>query len=321
MTKLLNIIIVILALALIAVILYPQIQENRPKVVRFACDSSAACLPFLIGVDESLFVANKITPELVFYSDPELGLADLFAGKTDVGVFSWSTVLKHALTKNETLRVFMSEEYRQSLPVDAVVVPAKSKVTTMAGLAKQRFGYPRQLRDYIPVFLTNVGILPQNITLVEASLHELPAKLAAGELDAAWLIEPEICPLDTTQFRVLQAGALPKFVSAPFPGAAIGFAPSFFKQSKTLLVRLKIATDNAVAFAESKPEKAKLTLARYFPYCNDVCGNCRIPELQRLVEINKPAVSALATRLVVGGSLPSEIETQSLFVEPAKLTR
>jgi len=163
---------------LIAVILYPQIQENRPKVVRFACDSSAACLPFLVAVDETLFVNNKIKPELVFYSDPEQALADLFAGKTDVGVFPWSTVLKHALAKNETLKVFMSEDYRQSLPVDAVVVPAKSGITAVAGLARKRFGYPKQLRDYVPVFLTNVGILPQNITLVEASLHELPVKLA-----------------------------------------------------------------------------------------------------------------------------------------------
>jgi len=321
MTKLLNVAIVILALALIAVILYPQIQENRPKVVRFACDSSAACLPFLVAVDETLFVNNKIKPELVFYSDPEQALADLFAGKTDVGVFPWSTVLKHALAKNETLKVFMSEDYRQSLPVDAVVVPAKSGITAVAGLARKRFGYPKQLRDYVPVFLTNVGILPQNITLVEASLHELPVKLAAGQLDAAWLIEPELCPIDTTQYRVLQAGALPKYVSAPFPGAAVGFAPSFFKQSKTLLMRLKIATDAAVALAETKPDEAKLILARYFPYCKDQCGTCRIPEMQRLVEINKPAVSALATRLVVAGALPSEIETQTLFVEPSKLAR
>jgi len=110
-------------------------------------------------------------------------------------------------------------------------------------------------------------------------------------------------------------------VSAPFPGAAIGFAPSFFKHSKTLLMRLKIATDAAVAFAETKPDQAKLVLSRYFPFCNEQCGTCRIPELQRLVEVNKPAVSALATRLVVAGVLPSEIETQTFFVEPSKLTR
>lgn len=321
MTKLLNVVIVVLALALIAVIVYPQIQENRPRPVRFACDSSASCLPLLIGIEETLFVKNRIVPEIVWYSDPDKALADLFAGRADVGIFPWSTVLKHAATSSETLKVFLSEDFRQTLPVDAIVVPAKSKFKTVLDLKKKKLGYPPQLRDYIPLFYANLNIQPADRNALELPLSALVEQLRTGAIEAAWLLEPTICSLDSAQFRVLQAGALPMYVSSPFPGAAMGFSPATYKSGKLLLSRLKISTDAAVAMAESDVEGAKLVLGRYFPYCQEVCRSCRLPEMQRLVEINRPAVTALADRLAAAGALPAKVETQNVFAEPAKLTR
>jgi len=320
MTKLLNVIIVILALALIAVILYPQIQENRPKVVRFACDSSASCLPVLVGIEESLFVNNRIIPEIVWYSDPDKALGDLFAGNADIGIFPWSAVFKQMLA-GDTLKVFLSEDFRQTLPVDGIVVPVKSRLTAASDIKQRKLGYPPELRDYVLPFLVNLNIQPNDVTTMEFPLSSLVAQLREGAIDAAWLLEPIICSLDTLEFRVLQPGALAKYVSSPFPGAAMGFSPTYYKSSKVLLSRLKISTDAAVAMAESDVERAKLTLGKYFPYCDQVCGNCRIPEMQRLVEINKPAVQALADRLTGAGVLTDTVRTQDAFAEPAKLMR
>jgi ABC-type nitrate/sulfonate/bicarbonate transport system substrate-binding protein len=321
MTKLLNVIIIVLALALVAVILYPQIQENRPRQLRIACDSSVTCLPFLVGVEDSLFVQSKLIPELFFYSDPEQALADLFAGQYDIGVFPWSTVFKRMATHGETLRVFMDEEFRATLPVDAIVIPATSKIKALAELKDKRFGYPPQLRDYVKPLLININVNEEQVTLVEVPFSDLVGKLAAGELDAAWLLEPLICTLDTAQFRVLQSAALPKYVSAPFPGAAVGFAPSMLDESKVMLSRLKMSTDAAIAATELEGDRGKRALGRYFPFCSDVCGLCRVPEVHRLVEINRPAVSALADRLKLAGALENEVQTGNVFVQPAQLTR
>jgi hypothetical protein len=321
MTKLLNILIVLLAAALVFVIIYPQIQQNRPTTLRIACDSSATSLPILIAVDESLFVKNRIQATLVFYSDPDQAIADLFAGKVDVGVFPWSTALKRIATKGETLKVFMSEDFRQSLPVDAVVAPLKSSVKTMADIRGRRFIYPPQLRDYIPVVLTNLGLRPEDVKLAEVPFSALLGELAAGTCDAAWLIEPLLCPLDTTQYRIVQYSALPRFVAQPFPAAAVGFAPRFPQTYRSGPKRLKIATDAAMAFAESKSDRAKGILAKYFPYCTTSCGFCRLPELQRNTEINKPAVAALASRLKLAGVLASEVNPQDMFVDPQIFTR
>jgi ABC-type nitrate/sulfonate/bicarbonate transport system substrate-binding protein len=322
MTKLLNIVITLLAVALVAVILYPQIQDSRPKAVRFACDSTAASLPLLIGVEDSVFIKNRIIPELVFYSDPEQALAGLFAGDADVGVFPWSTVFKHLDTQNETLRVFASEDFRSTLPVDAIVVPVASKIKEVADLKKKKLGYPPQLRDYMAPFLINVNIAAEQLTVVEVPLGDLMTQLTAGAIDAAWLLEPLICALDTTEFRVLQPAALARYVSAPFPGAALGFSAEFLNSAgKVLLNRIKISTDAAIALTETQADRAKQVLAGYFPGCEGNQNLCRLPEYQRLIEINKSSISALASRLKVSGVIERDIETNKFLVEPAKLTR
>ncbi len=319
MIRLLNLLIVLLAAALVFVILYPQIQQSRPVTVRFACDSSIAATPLIVAVEETLFVKNKIIPELVFYSDPDSALADLFAGRVEAGVFPWSTIMRRAVEHGETLKVLLSLDYRQSLPVDAIVVPTKSKVKTLADLKGKRLLYPPQLRDYMPLFLLNSGLSGAQVKLVEVPFSGLVEQLRAGAGDAAWIIEPMVCPIESTEFRIIQAAALPRYVSQPFPGAALGYSRGLTSLSRVAAGRLKVSTDAAVAISAAKGDRAKTIVAKYFPYCRDACGFCRLPDIQRLTEINRSAVAGLAVRLKTAGVLSAELETKLMFVDPATL--
>ncbi|MBM3315957.1 ABC transporter substrate-binding protein, partial [candidate division WOR-3 bacterium] len=283
MTKLLNLIIVLLAAALVAVILYPQLQENRPRRLRLACDSSIAALPFLVGVDETLFAKNRLDPDLVFYSDPDSALADLFAGKTDVGVFPWSTVLKRMAVHRETLRVFMTVEFRPALPVDAIASQKKARIRRLLDLKGKRFVYPPQFRDYLGPLLAAVGLTPAQVKASEVPFAAVPGQLEAGTADAAWLLEPQLCPLDFARYDTI-SGAATRYLAGPFPAAAIGFSPQFLKSTtKTVRVRLKMAADAAAAVIDARPDAAKQILGRYFPYCFDRCADCRLPQVHRLV--------------------------------------
>jgi len=321
MTKILTLIIIILSAVLVVVILYPQLQENRPLRLKFACDSSVSALPFLTAIDDTLFEKNRILPELVYYSDPEKALAGLFAGETDIGVFPWSTVLKHISTQRETLKVFMAIEFRPALPVDVLARAKKSKIRTIVDLKGKRIGYPPVLRDYLPYLLTAAGLKPADVKLTEASLTSLVNKLNANELDAAWLIEPAVCPLDLANFDTLSS-VTTRYITSPFPAFAIGFSPEFIKKTTRIQrTRLKIALDMAVDRIDGNPDKAKLTLGKNFPYCENACGFCRLPQYQRLVEINRPGVQILATRLLGSGIIADTIDTKGLFVEPSVMMR
>jgi NitT/TauT family transport system substrate-binding protein len=321
MTKLLNLLIVVLAAALVFVILYPQVQQNRPTQVRIACDSSVTSLPALVGVEESLFAKERIVATIVFYADPDQALADLFAGQYDAGVFPWSTILRRAVDKGETLKVLLSEEFRQPLPVEAIVAPTKSKVKAMTDLRGQRFAYPPQLRDYVPVMLLSLGMRPEDVKLSEVPLSLMLGQLDAGALDAAWVMEPLLSSIDSTRYRTVQSAAAASYVSQPFPGAAFGVSPRLLKQHRLAGGRLKVATDAAVAFTETKSDTARAIVGRYFQYCSTTCGYIRLPEMQRLAEANKTAVTKLAGRLKMAGVLAADIDAKGLFVDPATLKR
>lgn len=321
MTKLLNFLIVVLAAALVFVILYPQVQQNRPTQVRIACDSSVTSLPALVGIEESLFAKERIVATIVFYADPDQALADLFAGQYEAGVFPWSTILRHAVDKGETLKVLLSQEFRQPLPVEAIVAPSKSKVKALTDLRGQRFAYPPQLRDCVPVMLFNLGMRPEDVKLSEVPLSLMLGQLDAGALDAAWVMEPLLSSIDSTRYRTVQSAAAARYVSQPFPGAAFGVSPRLLKQHRLAGGRLKVATDAAVAFTETKSDAARAIVGRYFQYCSTTCGYIRLPEMQRLAEANKVSVTTLAGRLKMAGMLAADIDAKGLFVDPATLKR
>ncbi len=85
----------------------------------------------------------------------------------------------------------------------------------------------------------------------------LPARLAAGEFDAVWVLEPFITQIDFTRFDTLTA-LTTKYIASPFPAYAIGFSPQFLKNTtKIQRTRLKIALDAAVDRIDAQPGEAK----------------------------------------------------------------
>lgn len=321
MTRILTVIIIILAVVLVAVILYPQLQEKRPQPLKFACDSSVAALPFIVAREETLFVKNRIIPELVFYFEPQKALDDLLAGTVDAGILPWSTIFQRVGADEERIRAFMAVEARPALPIDAIVKPKKGKIKRVVDIKGKRFGYPPALREYVPLFLSAVNLKPTDVKLVEASLSDLTARLKAGELDAVWLLEPYVAAVDWTKFDTISA-VLTKYITSPFPSFAVVLSPGYLKKtSKTQRMRLKIALDAAVDRIDANPPEAKQTLGKFFFGSAVDCNQCRLPEFQRLAEINKPIVQALASLLLARGVIKDTIDTKEIFIEPAQMMR
>ncbi len=321
MTKLLTVIIILLSAVLVGIILYPQLQENRPQTLKFVSDSSVAALPFLVALNETLFTPNRIIPEISYYSDPEKALDELFAGSVDIGIFPWSTVFKRIASTGDTLKVFMAIEFRPALPVDAIVQPVKKKIKNLRELKGKKLGYPPILRDYIPLVLSAANLTPAEVKLTEAPVPALLSQLANGELDAIWLIEPFISTLDFGKFDTASA-ITTKYITGPFPAFAVGFSPQFLKKTtKIQRTRLKIALDAAVEKIDARPGEARITLGKFFFDNDSICNNVRLPQFQRITEINKPGVQVLANRLLGTGVLNDTIDAKDIFVQPAQMMR
>ena len=113
---------------------------------------------------------------------------------------------------------------------------------------------------------------------------------------------------------------LPRAAEAP-PTVPDGLGKLGARVTVVPAYKTATATDAAMAFVETNGNQAKKILAKHFPYCSEVCGLCRLPELQRNTEINKPAVAALASRLQLTGVLTSEVNTQGVFPDPQIFSR
>jgi ABC-type nitrate/sulfonate/bicarbonate transport system substrate-binding protein len=319
MNKLLNLIIIVLILALVAVIVYPKWQESKPVKVRFGCDSTVASTVFFVAEDQGFLKDNRIIPEFVFFADPRQALDALFQGEIDCGVFPWHLIFKRIAEKQETVKVFISEDYRSSLPIDALIVKAKSRIKKITDLKKRKIGHPNQIREIMPAMLEGAGLNPKDFTLTEIPNRELLAALQQDKVDAALIIEPEKYRAIQTDVSIIDDAPLAKYIISPLPGAAIGYTGSYLIKNRIACVRLKLAFDAAVGYIDQKPEEARVTLARNLGYSEDEIANCRLPNMLKLVEINKDMIKTLADRLKASGVFTEEIDTKSIFVEPIKL--
>lgn len=321
MTRILTAIIIILAVVLVGIILYPQLQENRPQPIKLAGDSSVAALPFIVAFEETLLVKNRLIPELVFYSEPGKMFDDLLAGAVDVAALPWGAIFQRASAAGDKIKTFMSAEVRPALPIDAVVKPKKGKIKTVGDIKGKRFGYPPNLSHCVPLLLDAVNLKSNDVKLVEASPSALTTRLEAGELDAVWLIEPYLAKVDWTKYDTI-SGLLTKYITSPFPAFAIVLSPEYLKKtSKTQRMRLKIALDAAVDRIDANPNEAKQTLGKFFFGSVADWSRCRLPEFQRLTEINKPVIQALASLLLARGVIRDSIDTKGIFIEPSQMMR
>lgn len=296
MTKVLNAIIVLLAIALVLVIWYPQYKESKPVRLRILCDSSVLSTPVLVAIEESLFIENRFIPELFFYNDPDSALAQLFAGEFEMGVFPWSSIFKRIVNNGETLKVLMAEAARSTMPIDALVRRTSGKssrqrpgaptggtldsllrlrrIPTPSILRGQTLGYPPQLRDYVALLLAGATIPSTDVRLVEAPMTVLPGMIDNETIGIAWLLERYVSRMmdyDVPLNYDTLSGALTRYITSPFPLAAVGINPRFFKAlSRTQRHRLSAALGAAGALIETKHTRAKQIVASHFPSRFDV---------------------------------------------------
>jgi|UniRef100_A0A7C6A8H5 ABC-type nitrate/sulfonate/bicarbonate transport system substrate-binding protein len=319
MNKLLNLIIVILIVALVFVIVYPQWQESRPVKVRLGCDSTVTAALFFIAEERGFFKENRIIPELVFFADGRKGLDALFSGTIDCGVFPWHLIFKRIADAKETVKVFISEDFRTSLPVEALIVKSNSKITKLADLRKKKIGYPNQIREIIPAMLEGAGFAFKDFNLVEMSNRELINAVTGGTVDAGLVLEPERYRSQKAGAQILIDAPLAKYIISPLPGAAIGYTRPYLEKNRKVCVRLKMACDAAIAFLDQKPEEARKIIEKYLGYAPDELSDCRLPDMQKLVEINKDMIKVYADRLKASGVLTCDIDVKPIFVEPVRL--
>ncbi|MBS4016095.1 MAG: ABC transporter substrate-binding protein [Candidatus Latescibacteria bacterium] len=320
MTKLLNLIIIVLALVLVFIIVYPQWQENRPIDMRIGCDSTVNSNIFIITQSRGFFQQEKINTQFVFYQDPTMMLSDLAADKIDCAVCPWPTLLKWAVASEDSFKAITSVEYRTSIPIDAIFAkPAvRNPITQMRDLKNKRLGYPTQLKDVMPVVISGMGFKENEIRLVDLSNGSLITALNDNQVDAIIVLEPERTAALNQGLVSVSDPALPKLVIAPYPGAAVIVKNDFIVNKRRAAFKFKMVLDASVAYADANVEDSRRMFLSFFNLDQDIYGNCYLPQNQKLLEINKGAIISMMAKMFEVGAITNTFDVQALFPLPAQ---
>ncbi len=323
MKSLLNILIAVLVCALLYILIYPQYQESKVYTLKVGTDRSVNPLILFFAEERAILKGQKLTPEYIFSDSPDSLFEKLLTDEIDIAILPWSYLLKRVIEKGETVKVFISQNFRLGIPVDAILTNPKSKIGAFQDLKGKRLGYPPIFRDLLPFILNSNGLSPKDLILQELPAEEISRKLLSQELDAAFLFEPYRTKLLRSGQSLLLDAVLPKTFLTPYPAFAYALNPKFLRTKRKVGVRLKIATDMAISLIDKEPHNVRELLIQKLALDPDRTRDFNLPEIEKLAGINKAGLISYLAHLADGGLVEREkvkdFKPENILVPPLEL--
>ncbi len=324
--RLLNVLIFIGILALLFVVGYPQYKESLPVKVRIGVDRSFASMPFYVAdmdTSRQYFVIEKIDAEFVeIRGDPLVGLKE---GRYDIAAVPWYSLLISPAINGDTLKACASLEVKASRSLDAIIVPPKSKIRGLKDLKGKRLGYLASDEYLIGLILPKLAEDKINmITTVIISPEELATAFDENKADALFLMDPYRGYMLYLNNQVLFEGMVANYVASTLPYYAIVMRKDYVKkESRLAAIRLRNAVDATIGYVSRNPEIVKRMVIRKnaWPSDHELSLALKVPDYQRLAEVNLRAVEAFQTEMVRRGIGTCGIKPSEFLFEKTDFSR
>lgn len=300
---LLNILIFIGVLVLLFVVGYPQYKELQPSLIKIGVDKSFGTLPFYIAnMDTShpYFTIEKISPEFQeITGDPLPGLK---RGDCDIATVPWYWLILNPSNNGDTVKVLGSLELKAF--TDAVIIPQKSKIKFVKDLTGKRLGYLSTDEYLVNLILPKLELENlKNVVKVPLQPEEVATAIKENRVDALYLLDPYRGYMLYQGDTILTEGLISRYVMPSLPYMAIVMRKNFLKENRLAAFRIKNVVDATLGYLRIHPEVGKSTLIKIkdWPSEGMLILNIRMPEYQRLMEIDLRQIEKLQTLLVQAG--------------------
>lgn len=319
----LNILIFIGLVVLLFIVGYPQYKEAQPVVVRIGTDSAFGALPFYVAeVDTTrrYFKLEKVTPVFVdMKGDPLEGLKN---GEYDICAVPWYKLLLSPSINGDTVKALGSISIKGI--ADAIVIPKGTKMKTLKDLNGKRIGYLVD-ESYIFEFIASHFASEKltKFTKVPLSVDELTNALASKKVDALFVLEPYRGYLIAAGDTTLDEGLINRYVMPSLPYMAFVMRKGFVFGNRLAAVRIKNVLDGVLGYLRLHPEIGKQVLVRTknWPADETFLSNIRMPDYQRLSEVDIKAIEGFQTYLVKNGIGTCGIKPQEFLFEKTDFRR
>jgi len=254
--------------------------QAGPKI-RIGYWPVAAGLPFFAAIEKGYFKEAGLEVEALKFAGAQQVMEAMLSGRSDGssnGTGSANLAIGE-IAQPGLFKIFATNPSNAKYVLEEFLVPKDSPVKTMADLKGKRVA-------------SGPGI--QNVTLAKTMLEksgagvmsvtELPigqhvAALAAGQIDAAYTLEPTgtIGRLNGTT-RVLEAGVVAHYIlgdpMAPWHGGSASLTSEFIKKYPAETKKFIAAYARGIALVRTKPDEARQFMKGYTaiegPLANEV---------------------------------------------------
>jgi NitT/TauT family transport system substrate-binding protein len=269
--------------------------------------------PIYLGVEQGFFEEQGLEVELVPGSGGAAAVPGVVSGDYD---FSFGNVTSILLANSEglPLRIVangVSSTADPATDFSAVVVPAGSEIQSVADLEGRRVAV-NNLKNIGEVTIRqgiqDAGGDGSNVEFVELPFPEMPAAVAGGNVDAAWVVEPFVT-VATGQ------GARPVFYPFAEPIEDLTVATYFtleqtIQEDPELVDAFQDAIDESLEYANDNPDEVRRILLTYTQIPEAAAQAIRLPSWPE--EVNWDSVQTVAELMTEFGITEETADVEAL---------
>jgi NitT/TauT family transport system substrate-binding protein len=227
--------------------------------VTVAAPDIASAVPLQIAQSEGLFKAEGLNVKVEIVANSNAVTAPLLAGTLDFTSENWVGMYIQEKQNPQLGLKVIADNFQATDNIAAIVVPKGSKITSVKQLVGKKIALPGVGASIGPlsvdVLLNSYGVKAtatnsQYQTVVEP-FPNMPAALAEGKVDAAWVTEPFVTVAEEAGAHVLAytySGALKNFPIGPW-----ATTNSFAEKNPTVVKEFTAAITKAQQLAASDP--------------------------------------------------------------------
>ncbi|SFK91489.1 ABC transporter substrate-binding protein [Geodermatophilus ruber] len=295
----------------------PPAEPGAPEVTDLTVGvlPLADLAPLYLAIEEGYFEDEGITVEPAVASGGAAQIAGMIAGDIDLTYSNYVSIVEAA---EQGLPLRIVRENNRSGP-QGIYAAADSGITRPADLAGQRIainslGNIQELTAR--AVLDSHGVDPDSLEFVELPPSDMPAALAEGAVDAAWLVEPFLTLVE-------QRGEAARIVSAfegpteDLPVAGWTATQQFVEQNPNTVAAFVRAMDQAMQLAADEPERLAGIIPTYTELSPELAGQLSTPGLAVTSDLSD--LGTLTDLMVEHGVIEESPELDGLVVEADEL--
>lgn len=270
--------------------------------------------PIYLGVEQGFFKKRNIDVEIVQTTGGAAAVPGVVSGDFQYA-FANITSLLLAQTQGLPLKVIASGNAstgKENADFAGIVVPPNSTITR----AKELEGHTVAVNN-----LKNIGEVtiraaiekdggdPSKVKFVELAFPDMPAALATGKVEAAWLVEPFFTVAKQQGNKLISSN-----LAITAPNLTIGTYFTTTKQAqqeKGLTQDFTAALQDSLKYSQEHPDDVRRILLTYTQIKPEVAQAITLPAYP--TEVNKASVETLAKLMKKYGMTEKEPDVNAVI--------